>query len=143
MKNKSKADGQRFVYIAVAVAALGGLLFGFDTGVISGAILFIKEQFSLSTTMEEVVVSAVLIGAVIGAAIGGALTDRFGRRRLIIIAGIIFTVSAASTALAQTVTVLIAGRDSCWNRYWHCFIYLSAVHCRIGTVKSPRFFGGS
>ena len=110
MKNKAKADGQRFIYIAVAVAALGGLLFGFDTGVISGAILFIKQQFSLSTTMEEIVVSAVLIGAVIGAAIGGALTGRFGRRRLIILAGIIFTVSAASTALAQTVTVLIAGR---------------------------------
>ena len=110
MKNNAKADGQRFIYIAVAVAALGGLLFGFDTGVISGAILFIKQQFSLSTTMEEIVVSAVLIGAVIGAAIGGALTGRFGRRRLIILAGIIFTVSAASTALAQTVTVLIAGR---------------------------------
>ena len=100
MKNKTRADGQRFIYIAVAVAALGGLLFGFDTGVISGAILFIKQQFSLSTTMEEIVVSAVLIGAVIGAAIGGTLTGRFGRRRLIILAGIIFTVSAASTALA-------------------------------------------
>ena len=110
MKNKAKANGKRFVYIAVGVAALGGLLFGFDTGVISGAILFIKEQFSLSTAMEEIVVSAVLIGAVIGAAIGGALTDRFGRRRLIILGGITFTFSAASTALAQTVTVLIASR---------------------------------
>jgi len=110
MKNKDRAHGQRFIYIVVAVAALGGLLFGFDTGVISGAILFIKQQFSLSTLMEEIVVSAVLIGAVIGAAIGGALTGRFGRRRLIMLAGIIFTVSAVSTALAQTVTVLIVGR---------------------------------
>jgi len=110
MKNKAKADGKRFVYVAVGVAALGGLLFGFDTGVISGAILFVKEQFSLSTMMEEFVVSAVLIGAVIGAVIGGALTGRFGRRRLIIIAGIIFTVSSISTAIAQTVAVLIAGR---------------------------------
>jgi SP family galactose:H+ symporter-like MFS transporter len=110
MKNKAKANGKRFVYIAVGVAALGGLLFGFDTGVISGAILFIKEQFSLSTTMEEIVVSAVLIGAVTGAIIGGTLTDRFGRRRLIMLAGIIFTVSSIATALAQTVTVLITGR---------------------------------
>ena len=92
------------------MAALGGLLFGYDTGVISGAILFIKLQFSLSSTMEEIVVSAVLVGAVIGAVIGGALTDHFGRRGLIIVAGIIFTVSAVGTALAPTVTWLIAAR---------------------------------
>ncbi len=75
-----------FVYYAVGVAALGGLLFGYDTGVISGAILFIKSQFSLSSTMEEIVVSAVLVGAVLGATLGGALTDRFGRRSLILAA---------------------------------------------------------
>ena len=75
-----------FVYVAVAIAALGGLLFGYDTGVISGAILFVKDEFSLSPTMEELVVSAVLIGAVLGAAAGGALTDRFGRRWLIVVA---------------------------------------------------------
>ena len=49
----------RFVYVAVAIAALGGLLFGYDTGVISGAILFVKRDFALSPTMEEIVVSAV------------------------------------------------------------------------------------
>src|SRR5664280_881398 len=112
MKNndEAKAEVKPFVYVAVGVAALGGLLFGYDTGVISGAILFITDQFSLSTTMEEIVVSAVLVGAVIGAVIGGALADRFGRRRLIILAGIIFTASAIGTALAPTVTWLITGR---------------------------------
>ena len=85
---KAKSDVKPFVYVAVGVAALGGLLFGYDTGVISGAILFIKKQFSLSATMEEIVVSAVLVGAVIGAAAGGVLTNRFGRRKLIILAGI-------------------------------------------------------
>ena len=112
MKNndEAKADVKRFFYVAVGAAALGGLLFGYDTGVISGAILFITDQFSLSTTMEEIVVSAVLIGAVIGAVIGGTLTDRFGRRKLIILAGIIFTVSAIGTALSPTVTWLITGR---------------------------------
>ena len=99
-----------FVYFAVGVAALGGLLFGYDTGVISGAILFITKQFSLSATMEEIVVSSVLVGAVAGATIGGALTDRFGRRKMIILAGIIFTVSALGTALAPTVGWLIAAR---------------------------------
>ena len=99
-----------FVYIAVGVAAIGGLLFGYDTGVVSGAILFIKSQFSLSATMEEIVVSSVLVGAVIGAVIGGALTARYGRRKMIMLAGIIFTVSAIGTALAPTVAWIIAAR---------------------------------
>jgi SP family galactose:H+ symporter-like MFS transporter len=106
---KAKSDVRPFVYVAVGVAALGGLLFGYDTGVISGAILFIKNQFSLSSTMEEIVVSAVLVGAVIGAAAGGALTNRFGRRKLIILAGMIFTVSAIGTSVAPTIVWLIAG----------------------------------
>ncbi|MEO9148342.1 MAG: sugar porter family MFS transporter [Burkholderiaceae bacterium] len=99
-----------FVYFAVGVAALGGLLFGYDTGVISGAILFIKEQFSLSPLMEEIVVSSVLAGAVLGAGLGGALTGRFGRRSMIILSGIIFTASAIGSALAPTVAWLIAAR---------------------------------
>jgi sugar porter (SP) family MFS transporter len=107
---KTKSETKPFVYVAVGVAALGGLLFGYDTGVISGAILFIKTQFALSATMEEIVVSAVLVGALIGAAAGGVLTDRFGRRKLIILAGIIFTASAVGTALAPTVAWLIAAR---------------------------------
>src|SRR5664279_541843 len=110
MQSKDNARGKRFIYIAVATAALGGLLFGYDTGVISGAILFITKQFSLSTIMVEVVVSSVLVGAMFGAAVGGALADRFGCRKLIIIAGVIFTLSALGTALAQTVAWLIVGR---------------------------------
>jgi MFS family permease len=94
----------------VAIAALGGLLFGYDTGVISGAILFVKGEFSLSPGMEELVVSAVLVGAVVGAATGGALTGRFGRRWMIILAGVVFTLSAVGTAFAPTVGWLIAAR---------------------------------
>jgi sugar porter (SP) family MFS transporter len=99
-----------FVYVAVAAAAVGGLLFGYDTGVISGALIFIKEQFALSALTEEIVVSAVLVGAVLGAILGGALTSRYGRRNLIILAGAIFTASAIGTALAPSVAWLIAGR---------------------------------
>lgn len=110
MENKAKSEVNGFVYFAVGVAALGGLLFGYDTGVISGAILFIKNQFSLSSTMEEIVVSSVLVGAVIGAIMGGVLTGRFGRRGMIIVAGVIFTVSAIGPALAPTVAWLIAAR---------------------------------
>jgi SP family galactose:H+ symporter-like MFS transporter len=107
-KVKSEING--FVYVAVGVAAIGGLLFGYDTGVVSGAILFVKTQFSLSSTMEEIVVSVVLVGAVVGATIGGALTGRFGRRKMIILAGIIFTASAIGTAFAPTVASLIGAR---------------------------------
>ena len=110
MENTSRSEVKGFVYVAVGVAAIGGLLFGYDTGVISGAIIFVKTQFSLSANMEEIVVSSVLAGAVLGAILGGALTDRFGRRKLIILAGIIFTASALGTALAPTVSWLIAGR---------------------------------
>ena len=56
----------RFLYLVAAVAAIGGVLFGFDTGVISGAILFITQQFHLKALMEEVTTSAVLVGALIG-----------------------------------------------------------------------------
>jgi len=55
--------GARFVYIAALFAALGGLLFGYDTGVISGALIFIKREFALTTAAEEVVVSGVLLGS--------------------------------------------------------------------------------
>jgi SP family galactose:H+ symporter-like MFS transporter len=110
MENKEKSHVKPFVYVAVGVAAIGGLLFGYDTGVISGAILFITKQFALSAPMEEIVVSSVLAGAVLGAVLGGALSDRFGRRKMIVLSGIIFTVSALGTALAPTVSWLIVGR---------------------------------
>ncbi len=106
----SRLSGARFVYVATAVAALGGLLFGYDTGVISGAILFIKEDFNLSPSMQELVVSAVLAGAIIGAAAAGTLADRFGRRKVIVVAAAIFAVGALGTAVAPSVGTLIAGR---------------------------------
>lgn len=68
-----------FVYVVAAIAALNGLLFGFDIGIISGALLYIKQSFALSTFLQEVVVSGVLVGAMLGAAVGGGLADRFGR----------------------------------------------------------------
>src|SRR5664279_2011406 len=84
MQTKAKADGTGFVYLAAAISALGGMLFGYDIGVISGAILFIKKDFALSSGMEEIVVSSVLLGSLAGAAAGGVLADRLGRRKLLI-----------------------------------------------------------
>ena len=108
--SNTESHGNRFVLVAAALAALGGMLFGYDTGVISGAILFVRQEFALPDFTVGLVVSAVLIGAVIGAAIGGDLADHFGRRRLIIIAAIIFAVGAIGTATVPDVGLLIAGR---------------------------------
>jgi len=101
---------QLSVYVTIGIAALSGLLFGYDTGVISGAILFIKQDFSLSSVGQEIVVSAVLVGAVIGAAVGGRMADRFGRRRTIIVVAVIFAIGALETAFAPNVELLVAGR---------------------------------
>ncbi len=99
-----------FVTMVSAISALAGLLFGYDTGVISGAILFVRKDFLLSTFQEEVVVSAVLLGAVAGAAFGGKLADALGRRKLLIQVAILFIIGAIGTALAPTPTLLAIGR---------------------------------
>jgi len=90
--------------------ALGGVLFGYDTGVISGALLFIPNDFKLTPFLQGAIVAGLLLGAMIGAALAGRLSDRLGRRRLIIIAAVVFTLGALLAALAPTVWVLIAAR---------------------------------
>ncbi len=105
-----RVPNTRFVTMVAGISALGGLLFGYDTGVISGAILFIQQDFGLSGTQEEVVISSVLLGAVIGAAFGGPLADRIGRRRALILTAVIFALGAVGTALAPGVAWLIVGR---------------------------------
>jgi len=110
MKKKIEMSGKLFVYLAAAISALGGLLFGYDIGVISGAILFIKKDFFLSSGMEEIVVSSVLLGSLFGAAIGGSLADRLGRRRLLIITAVVFGSGAIGAALSPDTTYLIIAR---------------------------------
>jgi sugar porter (SP) family MFS transporter len=102
--------GRRFVYIAALFAALGGLLFGYDTGVISGALIFIKREFGLTTTAEEIVVSGVLLGATIGAIVGGKAADLFGRRRVLLVTAAIFGIGALASATAPSPAILIVSR---------------------------------
>src|SRR5215469_2519242 len=101
---------RRFVQIVAGTAALAGLLFGFDTGVISGAILFIKGAFGLTPLAEEVLVSAALVGAVCGSTLSGRFTDVIGRKRAILITAAIFTVGSILCAVSGNVPVLIVGR---------------------------------
>jgi sugar porter (SP) family MFS transporter len=100
------------MYLAMiaATAALGGLLFGYDTGVISGALLFLRTAFHLSATMQGVVTSIALGGAAAGAAVAGTLADRFGRRVILIVTAGIFVAGALVSALAMSLPMLLAGR---------------------------------
>src|SRR5579863_3697877 len=107
---QAKSSNRGFVYLAAIFAALGGLLFGYDTGVISGAELFFRNEFSLSTFALEVIVSGVLAGAAIGALIGGRLADLFGRRRLLIATAAIFAAGAILCAMAPSAMILAVGR---------------------------------
>nr|AJU57225.1 inositol transporter 2 [Camellia sinensis] len=93
-------------------AGIGGFLFGYDTGVISGALLYIIDDFKLDkkTFLQETIVSMAIAGAIIGAAIGGWFNDRFGRRTTILIADFLFFIGAVIMAAAPNPALLIVGR---------------------------------
>src|SRR3990170_3655924 len=103
----SAAEGRGGNKLVYFFGSLGGLLFGYDTGVISGAILFISQELRLTPFLEGLVVASLLLGAAAGAASAGPLSDRLGRRNLIIIAGILFTIGAIGAALAPNVGILV------------------------------------
>lgn len=99
----------RLNYICLT-AATGGLLFGFDTAVISGAINLIKSQFSLNTTMEGWLVSSGLAGCILGVLITGLLSDRAGRKKTIMLAGLMFLASGIGCAFASGISWLVFSR---------------------------------
>ena len=99
-----------WLYVVAIVASLGGLLSGYDTGVISGALLFINETWILPDTLQGFLVSSVLIGAVIGAATNGVLADIFGRKKIIMATAVIFILGSVMCAFAPNVYVLIISR---------------------------------
>jgi MFS transporter, SP family, galactose:H+ symporter len=101
---------EKALIVIAATAALCGLLFGYDTGVISGALLFLRKDFALSPVLQGVVTSAVLAGAAAGAGYSGRLSDRFGRRRTVIAVAILFLVTSLMTGLAPNVAWLVIGR---------------------------------
>jgi MFS transporter, SP family, major inositol transporter len=101
----------RFLTKLTVIATLGGLLFGYDTGVISGALLYMKDDLDLSAFGEATVVSSLLFpGAALGALLGGRIADRIGRKRMLLLCGAIFLVGALGCALAPTVQIMVAAR---------------------------------
>lgn len=107
-REKSRISGQA-VLIAI-IAAIGGLLFGYDTSVISGAILFVRRQFALTAFQTELAVSIVLAGAAIGAAVAGYFADRFGRKPVLVVNAMIFGVFAVVTGMANGLPLFLAAR---------------------------------
>ncbi|RYY62812.1 MAG: MFS transporter [Chitinophagaceae bacterium] len=96
-------------YICITVA-IGGLLFGFDTAVISGAIQLIKTQFSLDTAMEGWLVSSGLVGCIIGVLVTGILSDRIGRKKTIQLAAVLFLLSALGCTFPPNFSLLVVAR---------------------------------
>lgn len=98
------------VLLIAIIAATGGLLFGFDTGVISGALPFLKDNWALTDRSIAFLTTGVLFGAVIGALCSGKLADRLGRKKMIIINAVIFSIGAIGCGYAPSSGVLIAMR---------------------------------
>ncbi|XP_033646843.1 proton myo-inositol cotransporter-like isoform X1 [Asterias rubens] len=99
-----------FTKALVTFAAIGGFLFGYDTGVVSGAMILIKDEFNLTTVWEEVVVSVTIGAAAVSALAGGTLNDVTGRRPMIILASILFMAGAIIMCFSPSKEVLVIGR---------------------------------
>lgn len=100
----------KLIYIIAIVAATGGLLFGFDTGVISGAIPFFQKDFGIDDGMIEVITASGLCGAILGALFCGKVTDKLGRKTVILASAVIFAIGALWSGFAPDVYQLIASR---------------------------------
>src|SRR3984957_5349371 len=107
---EDQRGSSRYLYLPAAVAAIGGLLFGFDTAVINGAIVFLKNQFSLSDGQTEIAASSLLLGCVVGASVAAFTSDRFGRKRVLLAAAALFAVSSLGSALPRDLTQFVIAR---------------------------------
>ncbi len=110
MAKQEIKQNKGLVIVIASIAATGGLLFGFDTGVISGAIPFLQDYFELTDSQVENITALGLIGAVVGALVTGTLTDYLGRRKVILASAFVFATGAVWTGLAPTVPQLMISR---------------------------------
>ncbi len=99
-----------YLVLVCLVATLGGLLFGYDTAVISGAIGFLRQRFALNDVQVGWATSSALLGCAAGAALAGTLSDRLGRRTVLIVSAVLFIVSAVGTAIPRNLTEFVVFR---------------------------------
>jgi SP family galactose:H+ symporter-like MFS transporter len=138
MANES-AHQKWILSIISIVAAIGGLLFGYDTGVISGAILYIKKDFAVTRGQEELIIAMVSFGAVFGAMLGGLLSDRLGRKKIVLSSSILFIISALGLSLSNTVSELII-----WRILVGLAIGISSATAPLYIAElAPRFMRGA
>lgn len=123
------SDNGSTVYVCglAAIVALGGLLFGYDTGVINGVIGFLAARFELTPLMKGWAVSNVLIGCMVGASMAGMLSDRFGRKKILILSAILFAISAISSALPRNLTEFVIAR------------FIGGVGVGMASILSPLY----
>jgi sugar porter (SP) family MFS transporter len=134
------AKVRRHVALSAAVTALGGLLFGYDTGVVSGALLFVKKDFGgLSSFQQELVTSLLLVGAVVGALVAGRVADLIGRRLTVLMTAMVFVVGVLLAAFTPTYPVLLVARVVIGLAVGSASM---VVPLYIGEVVPPRVRGG-
>jgi sugar porter (SP) family MFS transporter len=122
-------DGRRpyLVYLLAMVAAVGGFLFGYDLSIISGAMVFIRPEFGLTPDQVGHAMGSALLGCMAGPLIGGPLGDRWGRKRTLILAGLLFALGAVGTAMPSGIVS------------FSVFRFLGGVGIGLASVVSPMF----
>ncbi len=116
-----------YIYKIVLVASMGGFLFGYDGTIIAGALSFLVDHFQLSPSMKGFAVSSMLLGAILGPLVGLLLSEKLGRRKTMMIAGICFMISAIGSALAFTI----------WDFYaWR---FLGGIGIGLSMITSPMY----
>lgn len=144
MKSSADRGSMAYVVLLTLVAALGGLLFGYDTAVISGAIGFLKTKFTLDPYWEGFVSASVLAGCAVGAGSAGFLNDRLGRKKVLLLAAIAFFASSVGTAMPQELASLVVGftgggadSDALWMFVF--FRFLGGVGIGAASITSPMY----
>lgn len=110
IKSGQDSGSLAYVLLVSVVAAVGGLLFGFDTAVIAGANPFLKAHFELSEAMLGFAVASAIIGCIFGAAFAGTTSDRFGRKRILLLCAVLFAISAIGSAIPRTLVQFVIAR---------------------------------
>lgn len=127
MKQPGSSGQAGYVVGICVVAALGGLLFGYDTAVINGAIGFLEAHFQLTPALKGWASSSALLGCVLGVAFAGAFSDWLGRKKTLVLAGVLFLVSSVGTAVPRTLTELVV------------FRILAGVGVGVASLASPMY----